>query len=90
MEKIEKMEKIMRQLTVQDIEIIKAHKEEFLKPLWRMINLSELVSSEEEYIQHDEFKKAVSEMKEIKRQGYKRQFIQFVQIVWGDDFPYED
>ena len=43
MEKIEKMEKIMRQLTVQDIEIIKAHKEEFLKPLWRMINLSELV-----------------------------------------------
>lgn len=87
---MEKMEKIMRKMTVQDFEIIKAHKDEFLKPLWRMLNLSESVSSEEEYIQHDEFKKAALEMKEIKRQGYKRQFIQFVQIIWGDDFPYED
>lgn len=76
----------MYESIIRDIEIIKEHQHEFAQPLWIMMELSKLDLSEAELIQNKDFKKAISQMKEIDKQGYKSQFIAFVNIVMGSDF----
>ncbi len=70
----------------KDYDIIKSHSHEFLQPLWIMMGLSRLHLPEAELIKNEDFKKAVSQMKEIDRQGYRSQFIAFVNIVLDTDF----
>lgn len=76
----------MYESIIRDIEIMKARQREFAQPLWIMMELSKLDLSEAELIKNKDFKKAVSQMKEIDRQGYRSQFISFVNIVMGTDF----
>ncbi len=76
----------MYEAVIKDIEIMKAHQHEFAQPLWIMMELSKLDLSEAELIQNKDFEKAISQIKEIDRQGYKSQFIAFVNIVMGADF----
>lgn len=76
----------MYEAVIKDIEIMKAHQHEFAQPLWIMMELSKLDLSEAELIKNADFNKAVSQMKEIAKQGYKSQFIDFTNIVMGSDF----
>lgn len=76
----------MYESVINDIEIIKAHQHEFAQPLWIIMELSRLHLPEAELIKNADFNKAISQMKEIDRQGYKSQFIAFVNIVMGADF----
>lgn len=71
---------------LRDFDIIREHKHEFLQPLWIIMELTSLHLPEAELIKNEDFKKAVSQMKEIDRQGYRSQFIAFVNIVMGADF----
>lgn len=76
----------MYESVIRDIEIMKAHQHEFAQPLLIMMELSRLHLSEAELIQNKDFKKAISQIKEIDKQGYRSQFTAFVNIVMGSDF----
>lgn len=76
----------MYESVIKDIEIIKAHQHEFAQQLWIIMELSRLQLSKAELIQNKDFKKAISQMKEIDKQGYRSQFIAFVNIVMDADF----
>lgn len=75
----------MIELSKDDIDIIKNHSREFLEPILTITQISNLHLSEAELIQNKDFKKAISQMKEIAKQGYKSQFIAFVNIVMEAD-----
>ena len=76
----------MYESVIKDIEIIKAHQHEFAQPLWTIMELTSLHLPEAELIQNKDFKKAISQLKEIDRKGLKPQFIEFVNIVMEADF----
>lgn len=73
-------------ITQQDVAIIKTHKEQFAKPFHLLEKVSRLDLPKDEWEQNKDFQQAVSELKEIERQGYKRQLKQFVNLVYGGDF----
>ncbi len=72
-------------ITQQDIAIIKAHKEQFVKPFHLLEKLSRLDLPQQELEQNKDFQQAISELKEIDRQGYKWQLKLFVNMVYGGD-----
>ena len=73
-------------ITQQDVAIIEAHKEQFAKPFHLLENVIRLDLPKDEWEQNKDFQQAVSELKEIERQGYKRQLKQFVNLVYDGDF----
>lgn len=72
-------------MTQQDIAIIKAHKEQFAKPLLLLDRVSRLDLPQQELEQNKDFQRAIEELKEIDRQGYKRQMKLFASMVYGGD-----
>ena len=72
-------------ITQQDVAIIKAHKEQFAKPLLLLEKVSRLDLPQKELEQNKDFQWAISELKEIDRQGYKRQLKLFSNMVYGGD-----
>lgn len=72
-------------MTQQDIEIIKAHKEQFAKPFHLLEKVSRLDLPKEQWEQNKDFQQAIEELKEIGRQGYKRQLKLFANMVYGGD-----
>lgn len=73
-------------ITQLDMAIIKAHKEQFAKPLLILEQLSRLDLPQQELYQNQLFQQAITELREIDRQGYKRQLKIFVDMVYGGDF----
>lgn len=73
----------MNDITIlqSDLNIIKAHKQQFLKPLKIIMHLSTLNLTANEIINTKEFKQVVLQLKNIDKQGYKRQLILFCNLV---------
>ena len=75
-----KERKIMIELSQNDIEIIKNHKQKFLEPILTIAQLSKLDLSDAELLNNDYFKSVVSQLTEIDKQGLRPQFDMFVTI----------
>lgn len=70
----------MIELSQNDIEIIKNHKQKFLEPILTIAQLSKLDLSDAELLKNDYFKSVVSQLTEIDKQGLRPQFDMFVTI----------
>lgn len=70
----------MIELSQNDIEIIKNHKQKFLEPILTIAQLSKLDLSDAELLNNDYFKSVVSQLTEIDKQGLRPQFDMFVTI----------
>lgn len=68
------------ELSQNDIEIIKNHKQKFLEPILTIAQLSKLDLSDAELLNNDYFKSVVSQLTEIDKQGLRPQFDMFVTI----------
>ena len=70
----------MIELSQNDIEIIKSHKQKFFEPILTIAQLSKLDLSDAELLKNDYFKSVVSQLTEIDKQGLRKQFDIFVTI----------
>lgn len=70
----------MIELSQNDIEIIKSHKQKFIEPILTIAQLSKLDLSDAELLKNDYFKSVVSQLTEIDKQGLRKQFDIFVTI----------
>lgn len=70
----------MIELSQNDIEIIKSHKQKFIEPILTIAQLSKLDLSDAELLKNDYFKSVVSQLTEIDKQGLRPQFDMFVTI----------
>lgn len=70
----------MIELSQNDIEIIKSHKQKFIEPILTIAQLSKLDLSDAELLKNDYFKSVVSQLTEINKQGLRPQFDMFVTI----------
>lgn len=68
-------------ITKKDIEIIKAHKAQFLKPIKTLFELINLGLSDEEILHNRSFRQIANELKEIEEQGHKTQFVIFYNLI---------
>lgn len=68
-------------ITIEDLEIIKSHKKKFLKPITTIFKLIESGMSDDRILQANEFKKVALELQEIDKQGLKKQFLIFYEML---------
>lgn len=71
---------------LNDFDIIREHKHEFAEPLWIIVDLCNLNLSEDELLKTEDYQRFIAKVKEIYKQGYLKQFVSFINIVWGTDF----
>ncbi len=71
-------------VTDSDMKIIKAHSSQFFKPVLTVMELSKLHLTEQELLKNEDFKRVISEMREIGKQGYKSQFLLFCNMIMED------
>lgn len=62
-----------------------AHKEQFAKPLITLMRLSELHLPQNELEQNADFRQAITELREIDRQGLKQLLFSFTNDFFGVD-----
>lgn len=65
----------------EKVEIMKKHSAEFLEPILIMLDVMSLQLPKAELMQNKDFKKVGLMVKEIKRQGFKEPFMDFLTIV---------
>lgn len=62
-----------------------SHKEQFAKPLITLMRLSELHLPQNELEQNADFRQAITELREIDRQGLKQLLFSFTNDFFGVD-----
>lgn len=65
----------------KDMEIIQIHKKQFLKPIVAIAKLIESGLTDDEILHNCKFKQVALELKEIEKQGLKKQFLIFYKLI---------
>ena len=79
------IERLIQMYTQQAPAITTAHKEQFAKPLLTLMRLSELHLTQKELEDNADFQQAISQLREIDRQGLKQQLLSFTNELFGVD-----
>lgn len=64
-----------------EVEIIKIHSKQFLEPILIMMDLSTRPISQLDSFNSVDYKCAIEELKEIKKQGYEEVFLKFANFL---------
>lgn len=64
-----------------EVEIIKIHSKQFLEPILIMMDLSTRPISQSELFNSVDYKCAIEELKEIKKQRYEEVFLKFANFL---------
>ena len=79
------IERLIQMYTQQAPAITTAHKEQFAKPLLTLMRLSELHLTQKELEHNTDFQQAITQLREIDRQGLKQQLLSFTNELFGVD-----